>query len=143
MRRTIAPSALALAALLVLAAGCSEDVNVAEAEAAMSTTAVEVVVAVSGNDDPTVVTRRIACQDNLLRDNGKERASVEVVVNVGADRDEEQLQQAIVDALGDYELDMRQDRVGVAYATTPTYSISVQYYPQTGALAADGTTKCG
>ena len=143
MRRTIAPSALAFAAALVLAAGCSEDVDVAEAEAAMSATAVDVVVAVSGDDEPGVVSRRVACQDDLLRDNGKERASVEVVVNVGADRDEEQLQQAIVDALRGYELDMRQDGAGVTYATAPTYHLSVQYYPQTGALAADGTTGCG
>lgn len=85
-RRRGVRTVLTLAAATLVAAGCTgDDVNLAEAEAEMTNVAVDVIAQVSGEPTPNVTSERIACQDNLLRDNGRERASVTVGLNLGAD----------------------------------------------------------
>lgn len=144
MRNAAGRTALALAAACLVMAACSgDDVDLADAEAEMTNLAVDVIVQVSGEPEPNVSSERIACQDDLLRDNGLERASVSVGTNVGADRDPAALQQAIAEALAPHDVETRTDTAGVTYVEAAAYGISVEYYPTTGLLAADGTTDCG
>lgn len=144
MRPAAARSLLTLAAIVMLATGCTGDgVNLSQAEADMTNTALDVIVQVSGDADPNVTSKRVACQDDLLRDNGLERASVSVGLNIGADRDAEEVHQAVVDVLDEHGISNERGAGGFVYADAPGYGLSIQYYPHSGLLVADGTTECG
>lgn len=144
MRPFAARTVLTLAAATLLAAGCTgDDVNLAEAEAEMTNTAVDVIVEVSGEPEPNVSSERIACQDNALRDNGLERTSVAVGLNIGTDQDADEIYRRVADALDAHGIASERGAGGFVYADTATYGLRVQYYPDTGLLTADGTTECG